>query len=88
MNEMMHDIEKWSNNKLATWFRDSAQRYMMADCSESDAVCATAATMMALLSTVIAAGAATPEEAGQKLCDVVRHIRNKQKMAADRKEER
>jgi hypothetical protein len=74
-NQIVNDIGRWSQERIAQWFDDSVDRYRMADLSQREADCCTVATLMTTLAIVLAQSSASPEECGRKLMEAVRSMR-------------
>jgi hypothetical protein len=76
-NELINDIESWSNERLKLWAQDTVSRYDIVGLNKSLALSYTVSTMMSGLAYLLASIEADPAEAGRALALAVRATRRK-----------
>jgi hypothetical protein len=74
-NEIVNDIDNWSNERLKLWAKDTVDRYDIVGINRHAALSYTIATMMSGLAYLLAAIEADPAEAGRALALAVRVTR-------------
>jgi hypothetical protein len=80
VTEILRDIDKWNEERLHLWIRDSVTRYQIADQSESQAFANTLSVLMFVLAKTITLTDAPATEAGDRLAnaiDMLRKIKRK-----------
>jgi hypothetical protein len=75
-DEMVDDIEKWSDARLKQWFADSVMRYELVDVFRSIALTRSTATLMMALGQLLAGVDVSPDVAGAHLVEVIKRIRH------------
>jgi hypothetical protein len=83
------DIERWSDQRLQTWFTDSIDRYKMADLEPSRAMSYVIVSLLMALATILARmSTVDSDEAGEHLAATIDDIRKRQKQRHATKDER
>ena len=77
--QIKHDIDVWSDQKLRQWLLDSVYRYEMMDASTNEAMCSAATNLMVVLAHVLVVIDAPPKESGEVLELCIEQCRNARK---------